>query len=112
MSDDLLRELLAKPVGPSHLARQTRGSDLTREVEVLGDVATVTVRGDSDEVTEDAASAYLRTQGFDPDGWTATGFRSSTWTMPGGGEGVSTRYTFARTGPDRRTRTGCRSTSC
>lgn len=99
MSDDLLRELLAKPVGPSRPARQTRGSDLTREVEVRGDVATVTVRGDADEVTEDAASAYLRTQGLDPDGWTATGFRSSTWTMPGGGEGVSTRYTFARTGP-------------
>ena len=97
MSDDLLNELLAKPVGPAIAARPTNpGADLTREVQVAGDVATVTVRGAADAVTEDAATAYLRTQGFDPADWTPTGFRSSTWTLPGGGEGVSTRYTFTR----------------
>jgi predicted phosphodiesterase len=96
--DPLLAELLAKPVGPTIPARSTKpGADFTREVQVSGDVATVTVRGDADAVTEDAATAYLRTQGLDPADWVASGFRSSTWTLPGGGEGVSTRYTFTRT---------------
>ncbi|WIM95750.1 hypothetical protein ACTOB_007880 [Actinoplanes oblitus] len=97
MTDDLLAELLAKPVGLSIPARLTTERDFTRQLEVRGDTATVTVRGQSDEVTEDAASAYLRAQGLDPAGWTVTGFRSSTWTMAGGGEGVSTRYAFTRT---------------
>ena len=95
--DDLLAELLAKPVGPSIPARPTRERDFTRRVEVAGDTATVTVRGEADEASEDAATAYLRAQGLEPEEWTVTGFRSSTWTMPGGVEGVSTRYAFART---------------
>ncbi|MFG1602824.1 hypothetical protein [Actinoplanes sp. NPDC049265] len=98
MTDELLHELLAKPIGPTLPNRKTRPGDLTREVEVRGDVATVTVRGDNGQVTEDAASAYLRAQGLDPERWIATGFRSSTWTMPNGDDGISTRYTFTRTG--------------
>lgn len=97
MTDPLLEELLAKPVGPAIPARQTaRDRDLTRQIEVSGDVAAVTVRGTVGEVTEDAALQHLREQNLDPAWWEPTGFRSSQWTMPNGDTGVSTRYTFNR----------------
>ncbi|QDP44248.1 exonuclease [Streptomyces phage Celia] len=90
-------ELLAKPVGPAVPARQTNPEkDFTRQIEVNGDTAAVTVKGPANDVDEDAATAYLRAQGLDPADWTATGFRSSEWTMPNGDQGVSTRFTFAR----------------
>ncbi|MGW4158673.1 hypothetical protein [Streptomyces sp. NPDC004788] len=92
-------ELLAKPVGPSVPARTTDpDKDFTKQIEVTGDQAAVTVRGPADGVDEDAATAYLRTQGLDPVEWRATGFRSSEWTMANGDTGVSTRFTFARQG--------------
>ncbi|MFD7976692.1 hypothetical protein [Streptomyces sp. NPDC059071] len=92
-------ELLAKPVGPSVPARTTDpDKDFTKQIEVTGDQAAVTVRGPADGVDEDAATAYLRTQGLDPAEWRATGFRSSEWTMANGDTGVSTRFTFARQG--------------
>ncbi|MFI9228957.1 hypothetical protein [Streptomyces rimosus] len=94
---DLLDELLSKPVGPSIPARQTDPDrDFTRQIEVNGDAAEVTVRGPAEAVDEDAATAYLRAQGLDPAEWSASGFRSSEWTMPNGETGVSTRFTFAR----------------
>lgn len=96
MSDDLLAELLAKPIGPPIPPRPTDEHTFTRRIEVRGNSATVTVRGDTNDVTEDAATRYLKAQGLDPADWTVTGFRSSTWTMPNDAEGVSTRYTFAR----------------
>ncbi|MEU9126554.1 hypothetical protein AB0D08_00300 [Kitasatospora sp. NPDC048540] len=96
---DLRDELLAKPVGPAVPARQTDPDrDFTRQIEVSGEVAEVTVRGAANEVDEDAATAFLRTQGLDPVDWTATGFRSSEWTMANGETGVSTRFTYARRG--------------
>ncbi|OKI45133.1 hypothetical protein [Micromonospora sp. CB01531] len=99
MSDDLLKELLDKPVGPEIPARKTNPErDFTKQVEVTGDVAAVTVRGPQDEVTEEAAVAHLRAQGLDPAAWVATGFRSSEWTMANGDVGTSTRFTFARQG--------------
>ncbi|MDH6462028.1 hypothetical protein M2302_002203 [Micromonospora sp. A200] len=99
MTEHLLEELLAKPVGPAIPARTTDPErDFTRQVEVTGDVAAVTVRGPQGEVTEDAAVAHLRAQGLDPSAWVATGFRSSEWTMASGETGVSTRFTFARAG--------------
>ncbi|MEU9044076.1 hypothetical protein AB0D63_20715 [Kitasatospora sp. NPDC048343] len=97
MTDTLLDELLSKPVGPTVPSRPADPErDFTRQIEVTGDAAEVTVRGPVDAVTEDAATAYLRAQGLDPADWTTTGFRSSEWTMPGGDTGVSTRFTFAR----------------
>jgi hypothetical protein len=96
-NDPLLEELLAKPIGPAIARPGRREHDFTRQVEVRGDTAAVTVRGTDDQVTEDAATAYLRTQGLDPADWEASGFRSSQWTLPNGETGVSTRYTFART---------------
>jgi predicted phosphodiesterase len=97
LTDSLLGELLAKPVGPTTPAQRVDSErDFTRQIEVSGETAEVTVRGAADDVSEDAATAYLRAQGLDPAEWTATGFRSSEWSMANGETGVSTRFTFAR----------------
>ncbi|WP_367135732.1 hypothetical protein [Saccharothrix sp. HUAS TT1] len=98
MADSLTEQLLAKPVGPAIPAKApSPEKDFTRQVEVSGDVAEVTVRGEV-QVDESAAAAYLRAQGEDPALWEVTGFRSSEWTMANGSTGVSTRYSFARRG--------------
>jgi len=94
---ELLDELLAKPVGPTVPARQTDPEkDFTRQIEVKGDAADVTVRAATFEQTETAATDVLKGQGLDPAEWTVTGFRSSEWTMANGDTGVSTRFSFAR----------------
>lgn len=97
MSEDLLRELLDKPVGPDVPARKTNPErDFTRQVEVAGDSAEVTVRGSEDEMTEDIAAAQLWAEGLDPAEWTVIGYRSSEWTMPSGEKGVSRRFNYTR----------------
>ncbi|GAB2329206.1 hypothetical protein [Streptomyces variabilis] len=106
MSDSLLDELLSKPVGPSIPARQTDpDKDFTRQIEVNGDAAEVTVRGPAEMDPKGTAATVLRTHGLDPANWEVRGFRSSEWTMPNGELGVSTRFTFTRamvtTEPDR-----------
>lgn len=95
---ELLDGLLAKPIGPTVAARTTDPEkDFTRQIEVKGDAADVTVRAETFEQTESAATDVLRNQGLDPAEWTVTGFRSSEWTMASGDTGVSTRFSFART---------------
>ncbi|WP_394615860.1 hypothetical protein JNUCC0626_40010 [Lentzea sp. JNUCC 0626] len=97
MADVLTERLLAKPVGPFIAPRVTNPErDFTRQVEIVGDHAAVTVRGSTKETDESAAATHLRSHGEDPALWTATGFRSSEWTMPNGETGVSARYTFTR----------------
>jgi hypothetical protein len=94
---ELLDGLLAKPVGPAVPARTTDPEkDFTRQIEVKGDAADVTVRAETFEQTESAATDVLRNQGLDPAEWTVTGFRSSEWTMANGDTGVSTRFSFTR----------------
>jgi predicted phosphodiesterase len=94
---ELLDELLAKPTGPSVPARATDPErDFTKQIEVSGDEAAVTVRGETFESNESAATAVLQGQGLDPAEWTVTGLRSSEWTMANGATGVSTRFTFSR----------------
>jgi hypothetical protein len=94
---ELKDELLAKPVGPTIPARQTDPEkDFTKQIEVNGDEAAVTVRGTDFEANESAATTVLQGQGLDPSEWTVTGLRSSEWTMANGDLGVSTRFTFAR----------------
>ncbi|WP_438470822.1 hypothetical protein [Streptomyces asiaticus] len=94
---ELLDELLAKPIGPAVPARQADPErDFTRQIEVSGDEADVTVRGETFEDNESAATAVLQGQGLDPAEWTVTGFRSSEWTMANGATGVSTRFSFTR----------------
>lgn len=96
MSKALLKELLAKPVGPAIKAREASDEDFTRKVEVKGDLAVVEVRGTPEQTSEEAAAAYLRGKGEDPAMWEPTGFRSSEWTMANGVMGESVRYTFTR----------------
>ncbi|MEU6057009.1 hypothetical protein [Streptomyces sp. NPDC047097] len=104
MTTTLKDELLAKPIGPATPPRTTDpDKDFTRRIEVNGDEAAVTVRGPADSVDEDAAAAYLRAQGLEPADWTATGFRSSEWTLPSGDTGLSTRFSFARRAATERT---------
>ncbi|MFD6636799.1 hypothetical protein ACFWDN_13390 [Micromonospora chalcea] len=95
MSDDLLKELLDKPVGPAIKGRKTNPErDFTRQVEVSGEAATVTIRGSEKETTEDIAAAQLWAEGLDPAEWMVTGYRTSEWTMPSGETGVSRRFTY------------------
>lgn len=97
MTDTLLDELLSKPVGPSVPSRQTDPErDFTRQIEVSGDAAEVTVRGPAGMDPEGTAATVLRAQGLDPAEWEVKGFRSSEWTMPNGENGLSTRFSFAR----------------
>ncbi len=96
MTDPLLEELLAMPVGPKLETRKVSADDFTRRVEILADRATVEVRGTSEETSEPMAVAHLQSKGEDPSLWEVTGYRSSEWTMPNGQKGESARYTFAR----------------
>ncbi|ATI18745.1 MRE11 double-strand break endo/exonuclease [Streptomyces phage Daudau] len=94
---ELTDALLAKPTAPAVAGRKTDpDKDFTRQIEIKGDEADVTVRGESFEDNESAATAVLQGQGLDPAEWTVTGLRSSEWTMANGDTGVSTRFTFAR----------------
>jgi hypothetical protein len=98
VNDDLLNELLAKPVG-SRPPGPGNPPSLSRRLDVTGDIAAVTIRGLQTEIDGDAAAAILRDRGLDPAEWTATGYRSAEWSMPNGDTGVSTRFTFTRTAP-------------
>ncbi|QOV06169.1 exonuclease [Streptomyces phage Salutena] len=94
---ELTDALLAKPTAPAVAGRKVDPEkDFTRQIEVKGDSADVTVRAETFEETESAATDVLRGQGLDPAEWTVTGFRSSEWTMANGETGVSTRFSFAR----------------
>jgi hypothetical protein len=94
---ELTEALLAKPTAPAVAGRKVDPEkDFTRQIEIKGDEADVTVRGETFEDNESAATAVLQGQGLDPAEWTVTGLRSSEWTMANGDTGVSTRFTFAR----------------
>jgi hypothetical protein len=94
---ELVDALLAKPTAPAVAGRKLDPErDFTRQIEVKGDSADVTVRAETFEDTESAAVDVLRGQGLDPAEWTVTGFRSSEWTMANGETGVSTRFSFTR----------------
>jgi predicted phosphodiesterase len=92
--DPLIERLLAKPVGPT--VQVSPDKDYTRKVEVKGDVAEVEVRVPSEETASNAATEALLAQGLTPDDWEVTGFRTSSWTMANGSEGVSARYSYRR----------------
>lgn len=100
MTEPTLSErLLALPETPPALPRGGRAAE-TQQLDVKGDVATTTVLGASFEpdVMEGQARDVLEKHDLNPAEWIVTGFRTSTWTMPGGEDGVSARYSFARRG--------------
>ncbi|QYW07890.1 nuclease [Streptomyces phage RedBear] len=92
---ELADKLLAKPTAPA-VKKANPEKDFTRQIEIKGDDADVTVRSDSFESNESEAIRVLENQGLDPADWTVTGFRSSEWTMANGDTGVSTRFQFKR----------------
>ncbi|QDK03767.1 exonuclease [Streptomyces phage Yasdnil] len=92
---ELADKLLAKPTAPA-VKKANPEKDFTRQIEIKGDDADVTVRSESFESNESEAIRVLEGQGLDPAEWTVTGFRSSEWTMANGDTGVSTRFQFKR----------------
>lgn len=93
MTDSLLERLLAIPVGPKQPRRTRDESDLTSEVEVNGDRATVLI-GD-ENATEGTALEFLQAEGLDPEEWEVVGFRRSEWGRDGEGF-KAVRFTFKR----------------
>ncbi|SNS51034.1 hypothetical protein [Actinacidiphila glaucinigra] len=94
---ELLNDLLSTPTAPALPGRQTDPEkDFTRQIEVSGDAAEVTVRGPEGIDPESSAADVLRAHQLDPAEWEVTGFRSSEWTMANGEPGVSARFTFGR----------------
>lgn len=95
---DLLDALLKAPTAPP-LARRPTAQTVTDAVEVKnGNRAEVTVNREDLADLEGEARSILEEHGLDPAEWIVTGFRSSKWTMPGGEDGVSARYSFGRRG--------------
>lgn len=90
-----LENLLSKPTAPA-VRRANPEKDFTKQIEIKGDAADVTVRGESFDANQGEAEAALLAQGLDPADWEVTGFRSSEWTMANGEIGVSTRFAFTR----------------
>ncbi|WP_042800921.1 hypothetical protein [Streptomyces sp. C] len=94
---ELLTDLLKTPTAPAVPGRQADPEkDFTRQIEVSGDAAEVTVRGPEGIDPESSAADVLRAHGLDPSEWEVTGFRSSEWTMASGEPGVSARFSFGR----------------
>ncbi|MEU2111493.1 hypothetical protein [Streptomyces sp. NPDC019507] len=91
---ELLNDLLSTPTAPA--VRQDPERDFTRQIEVSGDAAEVTVRGPEGMDPEGSAADVLRAHQLDPAEWEVTGFRSSEWTMANGEPGVSARFSFGR----------------
>jgi hypothetical protein len=93
-----LVEALAKPT-PRRIGKPESKS-LTSQIEVKGNVVEATVNRPATSTTEPEGEAreLLSKHGLDPALFIVTGFRSSEWSMPGGGLGTSTRFTFARKG--------------
>lgn len=98
MTDDLLNELLEKPVGPQIAPRALDpAKDFTREIEKTGDSITATIRGEEGTVNDGTALSYLEEEGLDPSEWEATGFRKTKY---GNVEDPmeSVQFTFRRAG--------------
>lgn len=68
-SEDLLAELLAKPVGKPPKQRALADGDLTRELEVQGDRLVVSISDKVGTVTETKARSFIREEGLNPDEW-------------------------------------------
>lgn len=88
----LLTTLLDKPVGPEQSKAPRSEDGVTASLEQNGNSLVVVLKGEPDEVDEDAATAFLVRKGLRPDEWEATGYKGSEW-----GDGLeSNRFTFKR----------------
>lgn len=95
MNEELLNELLAKPVGPEQPKRELQPSDLTKELELTGNTLTAVLTDEPGVINEGTALAFLEQEGQNPSDWEVTGFRKSQWDS---GDAVreSVRFTFKR----------------
>lgn len=92
--DALTEKLLSIPVGPTQAPRQLNpDKDFTRQIEVVGETATLTVRDEPGTITDDTAIQYIREEGLNPDEWEATGFTKSVWGDP---PKESVKFTYKR----------------
>lgn len=92
------RFLATNSPAPRPARRVDPEKDFTSQVEVTGDNALVEIRAEAGKATEDVARERLLAKGLNPDEWEVSGFRSSEWTLLGGGLGESNRFSFRRTG--------------
>lgn len=91
MSDPLLDELLARPIGPT-VAKKPERSDLSREVIISKGTAEIEVAIDPATVNEGTALRFLEDEGLTPEEWEVTGFRKIEY-----GAGMrSVRFTYRR----------------
>lgn len=68
--NELLAELLERPVGPNQPKhRPTPDDGFTRQIEVIGDRATATITDLPGTVTEGVARDFIKEEGLDPDEW-------------------------------------------
>lgn len=85
--------LLRVPVSPRR--GNIPDSDVTVKLEASDGSAVLELRQPGEvPASESDAKLELEAQGLNPDDWAVASFRTSRWTMPGGGEGVSTRFNF------------------
>lgn len=93
----LTEQFLATASAPARATRRADpDKDFTRQIEVKGDTAEVTIRAAAGQAGDDIAAAALAEQGLDPAEWEVSGFRKSEWTMASGELGESARFSFRR----------------
>jgi hypothetical protein len=92
--EELINELLAKPIGPAR-APKPRQVDLTREIEVNGNIVTATITDTPGSTNEGTALRYLEDEGLIPEEWEVTSFRKSEWGDPENPK-ESVSFTFKR----------------
>lgn len=98
--EDLLAELLAKPVGPTVAPRKRSDGDVTRRLSVSGATAVAEVIDTPGRTAPDSAVDILRDEGLSPDEWEVSGFRKSRWQSANGRELEAARFSFVRTRPE------------
>jgi hypothetical protein len=82
VSEDLLAELLTKPVGPQFEKRAAQPDDMTREIEVTGNAVTATIVDSPGTVTAGTAFDFITEEGLDPNEWEIANWRKSRWGSP------------------------------
>ena len=80
VSDDLLHELLAKPVGPLQVGKRTANpGDMTREIQVNTNTLTATIVDKPGTVTEGTARDFITEEGLNPEEWEISNWSKSQW---------------------------------
>lgn len=94
LTEALMEEMLAKPVGPAIASRQPQVDDFTTEVTISGNTATVEIRDEDGTVNEGTAAKYLEEEGLSVGDWEVTHFRKIKY-----GAGLeSVRFSYRRIG--------------